>query len=216
MALILDLETIAIPDAASLVEPVEAAKNLKDPEKIAADIAKKTADQIDKAALYPWTARIIAAGWCETPGDAVEVRTVNADALEATLLRELAERIIDQGYVVPIVTFNGLGFDLPVLMARARLLGVSFPALDVSRFKSPHPDLLKILTFDGAIPPRSLKWFAKRFGLNTDDAFSGREIAQLYEDGNWDAIRAHVTSDVTLTRQLAERVGVVKTRQGER
>ena len=82
------------------------------------------------------------------------------------------------------------------------------------RSKSPHPDLLKILTFDGAIPPRSLKWFGKRFGLNTDDAFSGREIAQLYEDENWDAIRAHVTSDVTLTRQLAERMGVVKARQG--
>jgi len=213
MALILDLETVAISDAGDYLEPATAPTNYKDAAKIAAYIAEAEAAQVSKAALYPWTARIIAAGWCETPGDVVTVRLVNADALEATLLRELADRINDQGYTVPIVTFNGLGFDLPVLMARARLLGVPFPALDISRFRSPHPDLLKILTFDGAIPARSLKWFAKRFGLNTDDAFSGREIAQLYEDGNWDAISAHVTSDVTLTRQLAERVGVVKARQ---
>jgi len=157
MALILDLETVAIPDAGDYVEPVSVPANYTKPDTIAAYIEKAEASQREKASLYPWTARIIAAGWCETPGDVVTVRLVNADALEATLLRELADRINDQGYTVPIVTFSGLGFDLPVLMARARLLGVPFPALDISRYRSPHPDLLKILTWDGAIPARSLK-----------------------------------------------------------
>jgi Cu/Ag efflux pump CusA len=40
----------------------------------------------------------------------------------------------------------------------------------------------------------------------------GKEIAQLYEDENWDAIKAHCASDVRLTRQLAERLGVMKPR----
>ena len=213
MAFIVDLETVAIADAGSFVEPVSAPANYKDPEKIAAYIAEAEQAQREKAALYPWTARVIALGWCEAPGDAVSVSVANNDAIERTMIRELGERIEERGYIHPLVTFNGLGFDLPVLMARARLLGVSFPTLDISRFRSPHPDLMKILTFDGAIPSRSLKWYARRFGLDVSDAFVGKEIAQLYEDGNWDAIAAHCYSDVDLTRQLAERLGVVKARK---
>lgn len=213
MAFIVDLETVSIPDAGSFVEPVSAPANYKKPEAIAAYIAEAEQAQRDKAALYPWTARIVALGWCETPGDAVQVTVANHDTIEATMLREFGQRIVEErGVVADLITFNGLAFDLPVLMARARLLGVKFPTLDISRFRSPHPDLMKILTFDGAIQARSLKWYARRFGLDVSDAFGGKEIAQLYEDQNWDAIKAHCASDVNLTRQLAERLGIIKGR----
>jgi predicted PolB exonuclease-like 3'-5' exonuclease len=212
MAFIVDLETVAMEGVE--IEPVSAPSNYKDPEKIAAYVAEAEQAQRNKAALYPWTARIVALGWCETPGDAVQVSVANHDTIEATMIGEFGRRLVeDGGYVANLVTFNGLGFDLPVLMARARLLGVKFPTLDISRFRSPHPDLMKILTFDGAIQARSLKWYARRFGLDVSDAFGGKEIAQLYDDQNWDAIKAHCESDVTLTRQLAERLGVVKARQ---
>jgi hypothetical protein len=100
-----------------------------------------------------------------------------------------------------------------VLLSRSRLLGVRAPDLNLDRYRSPHPDLLQRLTYRGAIQARSLRWFAKRFGLDTSDAFSGKEIAGLYEDGNWDAIKAHCASDVRLTRHLAERIGVLTPRR---
>lgn len=210
--MVMDLETVAIDGAGSLVEPVSAPANYKDPVKIAAYIEEAQKAQIEKAGLYPWTARVIAMGWCHEGDDAVTVRVVNGDAAEKDLLTEFWSRVWDgrTGSVEPLVTFNGRGFDLPVLMVRSRLLGVSHPALNVDKYRSPHPDLMQILTFNGAIPARSLKWFAQRFGLNTDDAFSGKEIAQLVEDQNWDAIKSHCESDVTLTRQLAERMGVIR------
>ncbi|MCC6650657.1 MAG: ribonuclease H-like domain-containing protein [Candidatus Eisenbacteria bacterium] len=214
MAIIVDCETLAIEGAEALTEPVSAPVNYKDPEKIAAYIAEKQRDQIEKAALYPYTSRIIALGYCYETDEVNRVEVINNEGREATVLREFWSAVVGpSGNVLPLVTFNGRAFDLPLLMVRSRLLGVpNAPELNVDRYRSPHPDLLDILTFRGALPARSLTWFATRFGLNTSDAFSGREIAQLYEDGNWDAIRSHCDSDVTLTRQLAERLGVVRRR----
>lgn len=211
MAIVFDVETLAVDGIE--IEPVSAPANYKDPEKIAAYIAEAEKAQREKAGLYPWTNRIIALGWCEETDDVERVSVANNDVIEATMLREFLERVVDnRGYVVPLVTFNGLGFDLPTLMARARLLGVRCPEFSIDRYRSPHPDLMQILTFRGAIPARSLTWYAKRFGLNTDDAFSGKHIADLYADDNWDAIKAHCASDVRLTRQLAERLGVMRPR----
>lgn len=213
MAIVFDLETLAIDGAASLAEPVSAPSNWKDEAKIAAYVAEKQQAQIARAGLYPWTNRIIALGWCEETDDVERVEVCNNEATERRVLTEFLARIVDnRGAVVPLVTFNGLGFDLPTLMARARLLGVRCPELSIDRYRSPHPDLMQILTFRGALDARSLTWFAKRFGLDTSDAFSGKEIAQLYEDQNWDAIKSHCASDVRLTRQLAERLGVMRPR----
>lgn len=210
--IVVDLEAVAIEGAAALVEPVSAPSNWKDPEKIEAHVAKKTAAQIDEAALYPWTARVIALGWCEQGDEVAQVRVCNSDGTERDMLAEFWSRVWDQrtNSVTPLVTFNGRSYDLPLLMVRSRLLGIPYPALNVDRYRSPHPDLIRILTFDGVLDYRSLTWFAKRFGLNTDDAFSGKEIAQLHADGNWDAITKHCESDVLLTRQLAERVGLMR------
>lgn len=214
MAIIVDCETLAIDGAEALTEPVSAPVNYKVPAKIAAYIEEKQREQVEKAALYPYTARIIALGWCYETDEINRVEVINNEGREAAVLREFWTAVRDTAHgVLPLVTFNGRAFDLPLLMVRSRLLGVTnAPELNVDRYRSPHPDLLALLTFHGALPARSLKWFAKRFGLDTSDAFSGREIATLYEDGNWDAIRSHCDSDVTLTRQLAERLGVVRRR----
>ena len=209
--MILDLETVAIPDAADFVEPAQAPANYKDPEKIAAYIADAERAQREKAALYPWTARVVALGWGEDREDVEHVDLCANEAQETTALTEFWRRVVDHaGRVEPLATFNGRSFDLLVLMARSRMLGVRAPVLNVDRYRSPHPDVLATLTFNGAIPPRSLTWYAKRFGLDTSDAFSGKEIAVLYEDQNWDAIRAHCASDVRLTRQLAARLGLIQ------
>ncbi len=212
MAIIVDCETVAIVGAEALAEPVSAPANYKDPDKIAAYVAEKQREQVERAALYPYTARMVALGWCHETDEVNRVEVINNEAREAAMLREFWSAAVDRGVVFPLVTFNGRAFDLPLLMVRSRLLGVPAPDLNLDRYRSPHPDLLELLTFRGALPARSLVWFARRFGLDVSDGFSGRHVAELYEAGNWDAIRSHCDADVTLTRQLGERLGVLRRR----
>lgn len=204
MAIVLDLETIAIDDAASYVRP---AANLKDEAKIRASIEERAA----KAALHPWLCRIIALGWCEEGEDVERVEVAPSESSERIMLREFWG-VVTSGNtgVRPIVTFNGLTFDLPVLMVRSLLLGVKYPTLNLDRFRTPHIDLFQRLSFGDREKGMSLKLYAQRCGFDVSDVFGGKEVAQLYEDGNLDAIKSHCASDVRLTRQLAERLGVLK------
>lgn len=209
---VVDIETVGIDGLD--VEPVSAPANYKDPEKIAQYIAEKQAEQVARAALYPWSCRIIALGWCEEQNEVPTVELAGSQLAEGAMLARFWDVMWNRrtNSVERFVTFNGRTFDLPVIMARSRLLGVPAPDLNLDRYRSPNVDLMDELTFKGAIQARSLGWFARRFGLNTDDNFSGKEIAGLLEDGNWDAIKAHCESDVNLTRQLGERIGVLKRR----
>lgn len=211
MAIVLDLETVAIDGAAALAEPVSAPANYKDPEKIAAYIAEAQRAQLDKAALYPWTARIVALGYVDTDGDETIV-CCQDEAQEAAALAAFwpATWNSDERFTRPIIGFNHRAFDLPVLLARSLLLGVKAPLLNLDRYRTPHTDLMEKLTWFGAIPARSLTWYAKRFGLGVADTVKGSDIARLVADGQWDAVTAHCRSDVRLTRALAERLGVIR------
>lgn len=210
MAIVLDCETVAIDGAESFVSPVAAPANYRDPEKIATYIAEGERKQREEAALFVWTARIVALGWCEEGSEVPVVRLCPTETRERDALAEFFALVNDGRSLLPVVTFNGHRYDLPLVMVRARLLGLKSPVFSVDRYRSPHPDLYQVLTFNGSIDGRKLGWYAKRFGLPMDDHFSGKEVATLIEDGNWDAVAAHCASDVTLTRQLAERLGVMR------
>lgn len=208
MAIILDIETVAVDDAADLAEPVTAPANYKDATKIAAYVAERQAEQVSRAALYPWTARVVAVGVID--GDQVEHVLTAADAAaEAELLRQVWALALDhrEGLTASIIGFNHLSYDLPVLLARSLVLNVKPPAMSLDKYRSPHVDLMQRLTWNGAIQARSLKWFARRFGLPVDDTISGSDIAALYAAGDWAGIKSHVLSDIRLTRALAERLG---------
>lgn len=208
MAIILDLETAAIDNAAAFVKP---AGNLVDPAKIKASIEERAS----KASLNPWLCRIIALGWCYEGDDAEHVEIATTEAREKTLLEDFWPRLWDlhpanQSGIESIVTFNGFGFDLQVLMARSMLLGVEHKPLNIDRYRSPHIDLLQKLSWGDKERMHSLSFYCQRFGINTDDAFTGALIGQLHADGDWESIKRHCASDVRLTRLLAERIGVLK------
>lgn len=203
MKIVFDLETAAIDNAADYVKP---AGNLKDPDKIKASIEERAS----KAALNPWLCRIIALGWCVEGEDVERVDVAPNEAAEVKLLREFWARVSNERGTVPLVTFNGFGFDAPVVMARSMLLGVPHQPLNIDRFRSPHVDLMQRLCWGDREKALSLAFYAQRFGIPTDDAFTGALIGQLLADGDWESIKRHCASDVRLTRLLAERIGVLK------
>lgn len=229
--LFFDCETYRIPNAAEFLEPVEAEPvkadgRLTDQAKIAADLAKKeaaeaervrvaTQKQLDDCSLNPFLARIVALGWSWANEDVVTVKLAATESAEATLLTEFWQMVFDPlSGVMPLVGFKSRSFDLPLMVTRSMLLGIKAPPINLDRWRSPHPDVERELSQQEAIKfPKgqgSLRWFAKRFGLPMDDAFSGSEIAQLVESGNWDAVTSHCAWDVRTTKAIAARIGLIK------
>jgi hypothetical protein len=102
------------------------------------------------------------------------------------------------------ITYAGLHFDLPVLQRRALYLGVPFPKLNLDRYRTPHIDLMELLSGGDRERRRSLQFFCKRLGW-TDlvKPLSGAEEAQVFSSGRWEDLRASLAHDLEATSRLA-------------
>lgn len=126
MIVALDIETIGNKDAVALMPQPTASGRLKDPAKIAADIAEKTAAMFADAALDPLTARvacyaIVGMNGGET-AERSEIITAATDDEERGLLQGIMRVLGTEE--LRLVTWNGIGFDLPMIYKRALILGV--------------------------------------------------------------------------------------------
>lgn len=214
---VIDIETTAIDSAADYVEPASAPANYKDAEKIAAYVKDATAEKVQKAGLDPDLNRIVCLGWRFHDSTHVGAVSCRSEEAETNALGYFWGQVRNCG----LITFNGRRFDLPVLIRRSMYLGVKHAPVNMDRYRSPHIDLFERLTFGGAITAHSLKFYAKRLGLETADTVSGKDIASLVQaareaaaeptrDAIWKQIEDHCKSDVNLTYQLAERMGVLE------
>lgn len=215
---ILDIETVPHPNAQQWAEPVKPAGNLKDPEKIKADIAERQRKQADEFGLDPDCCRIVALGFHDVGyGDpAVYLMSDEFEEREQLKLFWASWKDVDRhswqdgGSGAAMVTFNGLRFDLPVLMRRSMYLEVPHPWLSLDRYRTPHIDLWQKLSFNGAIDAHSLAFYAKRLGIGTLDKVAGSDIAKLAAEQRWQEIHDHCLSDIGLTHALANRMGLLK------
>jgi hypothetical protein len=217
-----DIETVAhdcVRDyvAAPDLGAVTAAKNLKDPAKIAESIESRKAElqaeyqeSLSRAALDWNLSRIVALAWQSAGDDDVTVYSCHDEAEERQALINFWSDYLGR----KMVGFCARTFDAPTLIQRSRLLNVNHPRVRIDRFgRGDVVDVRDVLTFDDAryeaIMPRSLKVFCKRFGIPVDDPIDGKDIPELVAAGKWELVKAHVVSDVRLTLALAQRVGVI-------
>ena len=151
MLFALDIETIPNPDKFDLLPEPEAAKNIKDPAKIEADIDAKRVAQREKAALDPMFGRVAAVAFV---GEIEEVIVIEdaSDEAERLLVGHIMVHLAKEG--ARIITFNGIEFDIPYIYMRALILGVHPAAFGApplthwtQRYRNDyHYDLLKIVT----------------------------------------------------------------------
>lgn len=198
---VLDLETVGCPEAKAFLDPVSAPANYKDEKKIAEYCAEKSAEQVQRAALEPDLCEIVAIATQVEGGEIVAL--TREDASEIELIQQVWREIVDR----TVLGFNVLGFDLPVLIRRSQLLGLRHPMLNLDRYKTPHIDLLERLSFNGKLKYRSLGFYARRFGIPTEDTTKGADIARMVADGDWQGVNTHVRCDVATTTALAQRLG---------
>jgi predicted PolB exonuclease-like 3'-5' exonuclease len=211
---LLDLETVPHPDAHLWVDPVAPDSRLKDPEKIAASIIEKTAERDERLGLDPDLNRIVALGFHDLGSGDPTVYLCSNEFEEREQLKMFWESYAKQD--TRLITYNGFRFDLPVLVMRSLYLNVKHPVLNFSpAWKAwPHVDLWERLSLNGARDRKdvkSLRFYAKRFGIPIYDDISGKDVAAMVEAGEWDKVHNHCLFDLDLTRALAERLGVVQT-----
>ena len=215
---LLDLETAPDPTATPFLRPVKADGRLKDEAKIAADLAEKREAQVLDLALDPYGCRIVAVGWWSARHPTrPETRLCPTEVDERLALRDAFAAF----HRDVLVGYNLYRFDLPVLITRARLLGVPVPPLDLRRWGSPSfIDLFHVVTFDGALDPReatplskSLATMARRLGVpqrpDHDPALTGADIPRLVAEGRWEDVERHLVDDLHDTRGLALKLGVI-------
>ena len=167
--IVFDIETIPQDEAKLLALAPEftAAANLKDPEKIAASIAKKRADYLADAALNWKTAEVVLIG----AGDDAEIQLLTAGSEKELIGNFLGMIAAALGDGVAVGGHNVKGFDLPILVNRARVHGLKIPA-NILTFWKGRPqwadnifDTLEILSFGKSFEGNGVDDVARVFGL---------------------------------------------------
>lgn len=220
MTLIVDIETVPLASALAAAYPTaERAHDsrLKDPAKIEQwykdDEAKWHTARVKQCSLDPRLGRIVALGVAEDQGDAFSYMALE-EAHEPSLLHNFwthAEQHSDRRDRGPIlVTFNGHAFDLPFLFIRSLACHV-VPTVAPTNWRRrystwPHFDVRMELTGWDFRQEGTLHEWATFFDIPHSDDVSGDDIARLVSEGNWQAIDAHVRSDVNATKHLYQRV----------
>ena len=104
-----------------------------------------------------------------------------------------------------LVTWNGRGFDLPVLRLRALKYGLSFPwyydtpLLRDRRSEEGHLDLADYLADHGAARMTSLDGVSRLIGLPGKGGIDGSQVEGLYRSGQLETLRNYCLSDVAQT-----------------
>lgn len=210
--IVLDVATAALPEAGTYLEEgtISAPSNWKDPVKIEEYVREKTAQRIESAALDPDLAYISAIGLMVPNRRGVMVADTAAGIQhEADLIRQLGAILIERAHPT-IITYNGLAFDLPMIMRRARYLSVPFPAISLDRYKTPVLDVSEILSDRQRPRWRSLGFYVRRMGWDTlQKPLSGAEEALAPSQGRWEELAESVRHDVTATARLADWLGLI-------
>lgn len=217
--LVLDIETAPILNAADFlpVGDCAAPSNYTDPVKIAASVEKQRKALIEGAALDLDLARVVTIGTWTADSGTVVVEPRNEDGERRALidLADMLRRPSRDGNDAMLITFNGHKYDLPLLMRRARYLGVKFPELNMDRYKSPHFDLYDLLCHKrNDLKAHSLRWYFRRLGytdlIDADPlAGGGGDVGQAVAEERWEDIAEHCRCDIEGTVRLARWMGIL-------
>src|SRR6201996_8864290 len=133
---------------------------------------------------------------------------------EASTLRDFARFLEDRK--PELVTYNGRGFDLPVIAARCLRHGVPlrhyYRSRDVRyRFSADgHLDLMDYVADFGAARPAKLDIVAKLCGMPGKVGIDGKDVGPMVHAGRIQEVRNYCLCDVAQTAGVFLRVQLVR------
>jgi len=147
-------------------------------------------------------------------GEELVIRRIATGGETSSTERELIEGFFSMltQRAPQLVSFNGRGFDVPVLKYRAMVHGISCPRwfsegdrynnYDARYSQRYHLDLLEAFSDFGASARCSLHEVASAFGIPGKLDTSGGDVLELFIAGEIDAIRNYCETDVCATTLL--------------
>lgn len=173
----------------------------------------KTKDQM---ALWAPTNRIVAIGMLsvETGKGAVYFQSKERNEFEDNGIKYWSgseKEILEKFWAAiahanKFVTFNGRGFDCPVLMLRSAMLKVK-PSKNLMPYRysvDQHIDLLEQLTFYNSARKFNLDFYCKSFGIQSpkSSGVTGHDVAPMFQEGKFVEIARYCAGDLSATREL--------------
>ena len=164
---------------------------------------KRVEEAVEKMPLDVDYCRIVALGMASDDWTN-EVMTASCDDEEIALLKMFWQQILSQ-HTRPC-GYNILSFDLPILLRRSWVLGVTpTKYLDLRRYSTVYTvDLMQVFYNWGAAPgpTRGLKAVAAMYGIeNPCPDVDGSDVAMM----SVDELKTYCANDVRMTRELAQR-----------
>jgi 3'-5' exonuclease len=159
--------------------------------------------------LYACRPVVIGVMWLEEDFTLRRLGILGDGKDEAGMLSDFAD-FMDR-HRPQLVTWNGRGFDLPVLLLRTLAQGLTWPWYYRDRdyrdryTDSGHLDLGDFLADHGAARMTSLDGAARLIGLpgkGGPGGIDGSQVEGLYQSGQMEALRRYCLSDVTQTAFL--------------
>ncbi|MCU0842028.1 MAG: 3'-5' exonuclease [Thiobacillaceae bacterium] len=156
--------------------------------------------------------RVVTISCALREGDRFRVFSLSEpDADEAQIIQRFFDGI--ERYTPQLVSWNGGGFDLPVLHYRAMLHGVAAPRYwdlgeddrdfkwnnYISRYHTRHLDLMDLLALYQPRGYVALDELAKLLGFPGKLGMDGSKVWEAYQAGQIDAIRDYCETDVVNT-----------------
>jgi predicted PolB exonuclease-like 3'-5' exonuclease len=163
--------------------------------------------------LYACRPVVLGVMWLDENLGCKRIGTFGEAKDEAGMMTDFAEFM---GKWKPnLVTWNGRGFDLPVLALRALRHGLSFgwyyrgAGYRYRYSEEGHLDLCDVLSDHGAARMTSLDGAARVIGLPGKDGVDGSQVEGLFLAGQIESLRQYCLSDVAQTAFLFLRYRLV-------
>jgi len=190
--LIFDIESIANPAMKDRLPPIKIDSRLKDPVKIEAAKVEKGIEQIEKMGLDKTTCLICCITTLDVETDEIQSVELDTETLdEKALLEDFWE--IAHPYS-RFITFNGNGFDIPVLTFRSMVNGVQ-PSVKIStkRYQiGNHVDIRALLGDWDTHAKGTLDYYSKIIlGESKADDMDGSFIQSLWDVGVYAEIKEY-------------------------
>ncbi|MFB6088881.1 MAG: 3'-5' exonuclease [Candidatus Aenigmatarchaeota archaeon] len=142
----------------------------------------------------------------KTPEETVILRNGDEEKLLEDFWTKISELNPDR-----IVTWNGFGFDVPFLKVRSRIKGIK-PSLDINEnkwnmYSSNHLDCMLLLSgLDEKFNWIRLDIACNILGIDHNRVFNGREVENLYKEGNIKEIESHCEEDIQMLGKVYEKL----------
>lgn len=206
---VFDIETLADPEMEKLLPPVKAAGNLKDPEKIKADIEEKTKKRKAEMGLNPLQNLVCCVAIHDLQGGISQAILMDKDGSgesEKLVLEKTWEALSKYDC---FVSFNGNEFDCRVLSLNSVKRRVrQSVSIDTRRYYiGNHLDIRALLGNWEKFAPGTLDYYMKIFFGEDEgkpDNMDGSLVQHMWDMGMYDELAAYAISDVDNTGRLYE------------